>query len=320
MPREWHQIKGNTGYFFSGQALIVTYRLDEKNIVLVDSGTDPDPELIPFLREQGVCVYAVLHTHLHVDHIANSRALAEAFGARLFANPSEIESVASIENLAAHLGNLLPDLLERIRETADFSVEVIPEDSTEITLMGTTFAIHRLYGHTIGHLGFLTPDGVFCAGDTILSPYLAAHSRMPYCEYMEDQFRTLENLLAEAPFPYYALAHMEVIEGRDIRGLLKQNIRLYHRICDEIMELLNGPEEYDDFVDSVMYGLDLLPSNPIYREPIRYAARCKIDYLIRIGRIRASSIITGMKLVYCPDPVRKKGSQAKSSGVEPHYL
>ena len=70
MPREWHQIKGNTGYFFSGQALIVTYRLDEKNIVLIDSGTDPDPELIPFLREHGVSVYAVLHTHLHVDHIA----------------------------------------------------------------------------------------------------------------------------------------------------------------------------------------------------------------------------------------------------------
>lgn len=305
MPRQWYQIKGNTGYIISGQALLVTYRLDEKNIVLIDSGTDPDPALVPFLQDQGVSVYAVLHTHLHVDHIANSRALAEAFGARLFANPSEIESVASIENLTAHLGNLEPGLLEQIRQTADFSVEVIPEDSSEITLMGTTFAIRKLYGHTIGHLGFLTPDGVFCAGDTILSPYLAAHSRMPYCEYIEDQLKTLEDLLEGEPFPYYALAHMEVIEGRDIRGLLKQNIRLYRRICDEIMELLNGPEIYEDFVDSVMYGLDLLPSNPIYREPIRYAAQCKVDYLIRAGRIRAIPI-TGMTLVYCPAPLRKK--------------
>ncbi|MDO5132136.1 MAG: MBL fold metallo-hydrolase [Eubacteriales bacterium] len=296
MPHQWNQIKGNTGYILSGQALLVTYRLDEKNIVMVDSGTDPDPELIPFLRAQGVSVCAVLHTHLHVDHLANSRALGEAFGARLFANPAEIESVATTENLVAHLGNLLPDVLEMIYHAADFPVEAIPEDSDEITLAGTTFGIRRLYGHSIGHLGFVTPDGVFCVGDAVLSPWLAAHSRMPYCEYMEEQLETLKNLLEEEPFPYYALAHMEVIEGRDIRGLLKQNIRLYHRIFDEIMELLNGPEEYEDFVDSVMYGLDLFPSNPVYREPIRFAARCKIDYLIRTGRIRASAL-TDLTLV-----------------------
>ena len=297
MLHQWNQIIGNTGYILSGQALLVTYRLDDKNIVLVDSGTDPDPALIPFLRDQGVSVYAVLHTHLHVDHLANSRALREAFGARLFANPTEIESVSSIETLAAHLGNLRPDFLERIHQLADFPVETIPEDSAEIILMGTSFGVRRLYGHSIGHLGFITPDGVFCAGDAILSPWLAAHSRMPYCEYMEEQFATLKKLLEEEPFPYYALAHMEIVEGRDIRGLLRQNLRLYRHICEEIMELLNGPEEYEDFVDSVMYGLDLFPSNPIYREPIRFAARCKVDYLIRAGRIRASAL-ADMTIVY----------------------
>ena len=80
MDIKWVPLVGKTGYILAAGALIPTYILNDREIVLVDSGLHYDPGLVSFIRAVGVSVYAVLQTHLHEDHVANNRILSSSTG------------------------------------------------------------------------------------------------------------------------------------------------------------------------------------------------------------------------------------------------
>ena len=87
---EWKALCGATGYIETEGALLATYHLSEKEIVLFDSGVEKSEELLALLDTLGVHVRAVLSTHLHVDHIANNEELVERHGAEVLAHEEEI--------------------------------------------------------------------------------------------------------------------------------------------------------------------------------------------------------------------------------------
>ena len=60
MEIKWFELAGRTGYLLAAGMLIPTYRLGDKDIVLVDSGTLPEPGLPSFFMERGLRVSAVV--------------------------------------------------------------------------------------------------------------------------------------------------------------------------------------------------------------------------------------------------------------------
>ena len=285
MDIKWVPLVGKTGYILAAGALIPTYILNDREIVLVDSGLHYDPGLVSFIRAVGVSVYAVLQTHLHEDHVANNRILINRFGTRIIAHRNEVEVVHSAHRMPKSWRALDAATKDKYLRTYSYNIECIEEGQEEIVLRGIPFKIVPLYGHSEGHLGFVTPDGVLCTGDAILSPALVQHSKMPYFEDIGQSIDSMKKLL-QTDYPYYALAHMEIIERRDMPGLVKKNLALLERIHVDMLELINDPVTLDELVSSVTYGLGIRTGSGIRNAYIRTAISFRVNYLVESGRLR----------------------------------
>ncbi len=285
MDIKWVPLVGKTGYILAAGALIPTYILNDREIVLVDSGLHYDPGLVSFIRAVGVSVYAVLQTHLHEDHVANNRILINRFGTRIIADAKEVEMVHSASNLRRDWRELRPETKDKYLRTYSYKIESIEDGQEEIVLRGIPFKIVPLYGHSEGHLGYVTPDGVLCTGDAILSPAMAQYSKMPYFEDIGKAIESLNRLL-QTDYPYYALAHMEIIEKRDMPGLVKKNLALLERIHVEMLELINDPVTLDELVSSVMYGLGIRFGNETRNAYLKTTISSRVKYLVETGRLR----------------------------------
>ena len=246
MEIKWVPFVGNTGYILAAGALIPTYILNEKEVVFIDSGVHYDPGLISFIRAIGVSVYAVLQTHLHEDHCANNRIMISRFGTRIFAHPAEIEVVRSVENMHESWFVSQPETADKYLRSYRYPIEPVDMDRKEIVLRGTTFRVEPLYGHSQGHLGFVTPDNVLCTGDALLSPKMARFSKMPFFDNIAQAMDSMRKI-AEMDYPYYALAHMEIIQSTVFSSastlvsiiagalILGEPLRWYHFICGAII-------------------------------------------------------------------------------------
>ena len=285
MDIKWVPLVGKTGYILAAGALIPTYILNDKEIVLVDSGLHYDPGLISFFRAVDVRVYAVLQTHLHEDHIANNRILINRFGTRIIAHKNEVEVVHSAQRMRKSWLALDPETKDKYLRTYSYNIECIEDGQEEIILRGIPFKILPLYGHSEGHLGFVTPDDVLCTGDAILSPAMAQYSKMPYFENIGQSMESMKKLL-QTDYPYYALAHMEIIERRDMPGLVKKNLALLERIHTDMLELINDPVTLDELVASVMYGLGIRAGSEIKNAYIKTAISFRVNYLVETGKLR----------------------------------
>ncbi|MFY4777096.1 MBL fold metallo-hydrolase [Metabacillus sp. RGM 3146] len=98
---------------------------------------------LSFAKEKGVSITQVLDTHLHADHISGGRELAEMAGAAYWL-PSKDSEGAAFEYKSLEEGN-------------------------EITIDGTTVAIHTLPtpGHTAGSTSFIIDETFLLSGDIL---------------------------------------------------------------------------------------------------------------------------------------------------------
>lgn len=286
MAVRWIELTGRTGYILAAGVLNPTYILNEREILLVDSGLQEDPELLDFLSDNGIRVCAVLQTHLHIDHIANNNAFYQRFGTRIIAHEKEIARINSGKRLL-HKWNIYTSV-EQDGYTAEFNypLEPIKDTDRDIILRGSSFQIVPLPGHSPGHLGFVTPDGVLCIGDAILSPYMVHHAKLPYFENIGDAIESMKKI-GRSHYPYYALAHMEIVQQRDMPGLIRENIALQGKVNREILEVINDPVPVEDLIDSILYALDIHLHDAELHDYVWLATRHRIKYMEDLGLIRA---------------------------------
>lgn len=281
----WIELTERTGYILAAGCLIPTYILNDHEIVLIDSGMQESEEMIHFFEENNIRVFAVIQTHLHIDHVANNNLLIQHFGTKIYAHPSETWVVHSKENLYSQWNLRDPATREVYYQSYSYPILSLPEEDTAFTLRDSVFRVVQLPGHSLGHVGIATPDNVLCVGDALLSPYMVKHSKLPYYEDLGKALESIRKLQTQ-DYPYYALAHMEVINHHDMPGLIRANLADEKRVNEEILEMVNDPAPLNELTTSVLYGLDINIHNPQLRDYIWMSAHRRIEYMGRIGMVR----------------------------------
>ena len=280
------QLTGKTGYIVRGNSLLVLYFLSDTEIVMVDSGEFRDPEMIEFFDAQNIRVSAVINTHIHVDHVANSRDFIEHWGTKIYASERDLKTMRSKELIPLERGYYSPHYIDAVLREADYEITAIKQGDTYVDIQGVRFEIVDLPGHTYGHLGIITPDGVCCLGDALLSKYLVANSRMPYFANMN---LTLESMkkIKTLDYPYFALAHRKIMKKEDMASLVDANIEHEYEILDAIYEAIGEPEYIQTLGRKVMENMHFYRVlNGRYAEPFEFSVRTRIRYLEKLGRVK----------------------------------
>ena len=86
---ELHQLKGNT-YYIDGPTNIGVYKLNDKDVALIDCGTKEEGPIIEdILKKNNLCLKYIIMTHSHADHSGSSLYLSLHTGCKLIASKIE---------------------------------------------------------------------------------------------------------------------------------------------------------------------------------------------------------------------------------------
>lgn len=247
---EMLHVLGNTYAAVGSTALLPIYKLNERDIVLIDTGYAKLDRagLVNLLNGSGLVPKYVLCSHAHFDHTGNVRYLQERYGAKAIL--SLIEAGISV-NPDSYRANYVALTYGKSRElfleecfTAD---RVLRETDTSLELDGRTFGILPLPGHSAGHLGFVTPDGAAYVGDCLISQSEIDGAKLPTSMFIA---RDLESkaYLKTTDYPVYILAHKEVVRREALEGLIDRNIGFIQSKRAELLEVLEDGMTFSEWI------------------------------------------------------------------------
>lgn len=230
-------ILGNTWAIETELSFLPFYKLNERDIVLLDTGYAPTDRqlLVDFLADHAFCVKGVLCSHAHMDHVGNVRRLQDIYGCRAGAHLIEAAIAASPDSFCRHYG--IHASIERGAEECFVTTDLIRPGQECLDFCGAEFGILHLPGHSDGHLGFVTPDGVAYLGDAIMGFPQLAGSKMPFTTQLAQDLaskRAICRLSAKA----YVVAHKAILT--DVRELAEANTARLLEKVEDILSALRG--------------------------------------------------------------------------------
>ena len=129
---------------------------DQLEGVIIDPG-DSAERIMHFVTEQGLTIKAILLTHGHFDHIGASDALRNALSVPVYVHEAEAPMLSD-----AHANASLHFFDSPITAKADHLLK----DGDELPLLGETFTVMHLPGHSPGAVCYFCGNVIF-SGDVL---------------------------------------------------------------------------------------------------------------------------------------------------------
>lgn len=250
-------IKGNTYVLDLGMMLLPYYKLDHQKIILLDAGLKERhlEKLERFLSENQYHVEGILCTHGHVDHIGNVNYFKEKYQCEVALPEEEYFVIGSLDQLELFFSPTPRDQVCSQYGHMIFKPDVLIKKNHEmITFCGVDFKVIHTPGHSIHHVGFITPDDVSYLGDALLSPEVMAQAKLPY-SYNLLKDLTSKMSLYHVEASYHVLAHKGVYA--DIKDLITDNIYFYKNRGEYVLNHLETPLSFEQLFTTVMEDLSI---------------------------------------------------------------
>lgn len=245
---ELRHVYGNTYAAVGATALMPVYKLTERDIVLMDTGYArlDRSALVNLIEGNGFRLRGILCSHAHFDHTGNVRFLQQRYGCQAAAQI--IEAGISV-NTEAYRANYVALTYGKSREyllEEFFPADVIiPADAEHLDFCGARFGILQLPGHSAGHIGVVTPDGVAYLGDCLIDEEQIAAAKLPTSMFIARDLESKESL-RNLRRPAYIIAHKQVLT--DIGPLIDRNIAFIHDKGRELLEDLEDGMSFDQWI------------------------------------------------------------------------
>ena len=245
---ELRHVYGRTYAAVGATALMPVYKLTERDIVLMDTGYArlDRSALVNLIEGNGFRLRGIICSHAHFDHTGNVRYLQQRYGCQAAAQI--IEAGISV-NPDAYRANYVALTYGKSREyllEECFPADVIiPADAEHLDFCGARFGILQLPGHSAGHIGVVTPDGVAYLGDCLIDEEQIAAAKLPTSMFIARDLESKESL-RNLRRPAYIIAHKQVLT--DIGPLIDRNIAFIHDKGRELLEDLEDGMSFDQWI------------------------------------------------------------------------
>jgi hydroxyacylglutathione hydrolase len=132
---------------------------ETKQAAIIDPGGDPQ-HILDIVKQHGLTVKYLLHTHAHFDHIMGSRAVKEATGAQICLNEKDQWLYDNLEKQCGLFG---------FKSTDPLPVDHYLNDEEEVAIGKLKASVIHTPGHTPGSICFSLGDkeSILFSGDTL---------------------------------------------------------------------------------------------------------------------------------------------------------
>jgi len=204
---------------------------------------------------------AILITHGHADHFSSAALLRERAQARVVAPREEARLVENPEvNVRGMFSWAKPsdEMVTKLFRGEGCRVDAFSDEWESETLQTVPLA-----GHTLGHTGYLTADGVLFSGDSLYVRDLWERHPLPYAidvGLVRSSLQLIDRLAPEWVVP----GHGEPKEGREVAAHVRHHLLRLEAIESTLLGMLAEPKTTEDAIAGLCDFLGL------YQNPAQY--------------------------------------------------
>lgn len=289
-----YNIKGNTYYFETKYAYMPFYKINENEIIMLDSGYyETDEKVIKELISQyKFVVKAIICTHGHVDHVGNNFWLKEQFNSEIIMPEYESMTCDSMYNFKAFGFPSITKRMEKAYATTISSTDrKVSSKERFIEVCGHEFEIVQLHGHTHYHIGIITPDGIFYVGDSLMGKEELIYTKLVFVADIAVDLQTKEKLKT-IKCDKYILAHKGIYD--DLNEIIDDNINFLEEQMKLIISVINKPMTMSEIFAEVFKILEISSNVSTYILAEKML-KSYIYYLINNGVIKIDIIDHSLK-------------------------
>ena len=248
------QIKNNT-YYIDSPAKIGLYKLNETDVVLIDTGNDKDAGrkvLNKTLKPLGWNVKYIINTHSNADHIGGNEFVQKRTECKVFS--------AGVEKLFTEKPIMEPSFLYGgypFKELRNKFLMAVPSKCSDFEdpEFPEGFEIIPLPGHFFDMVGVRTPDNVVFLADCLFGENIVKKYHIFFIYDVREYLNTLDKI-KEMKADVFVPSHAEVTE--DISLLAEINRNKIMEIIEKIKEICAEPIIFEDILQKVFQHFDLV--------------------------------------------------------------
>lgn len=267
-------------YYIECPAKIGIYKLNDTDVVLIDSGSDKDAgkKVKKHLDEKGWTLKAIYNTHSNADHIGGNEYLQGQTGCKIYAPGIECDFTNHpiLEPSYLYGGYPFSGLRHKFLLAKESKAEYLTDEKLPEGL-----EIISLPGHFFDMVGFRTSDDVVFLADCLSSKQTLDKYGIGVLYDLSAYIDTLEAVKAMKA-KLFIPSHAEPTE--DIAELAQYNIDKVKEITEKIVEICKEPLCFDIILKKLFdaYGLTVNPQQYVL---IGSTLRSYLSYLLDNGRL-----------------------------------
>lgn len=296
---EINKVKGNTFCIDTGMTYIPFYKINEKEIIILDTGWAKGERegIEALLEENRLRISGILCSHAHIDHIGNNAYFKEKYKCCIAMPAYEAMICSSAVNLKLYYSNqTLSEVEEHLGHMVCETDIMIFEQQDNIFLCGIKFGIWHTPGHSPAHICITTPDQVAYLGDALISYEVMRGAKMPYAFILREDLKSKASLRS-LHCSKYVVAHKGMYD--DITQLIDDNIEFYQQRAQRIYQLIEDAMTMEDIFKAAIAALKIrITSKQRYRV-IDKILRSYLEYLQETGKIELAMQDGSLKYSKC---------------------
>lgn len=244
---------GNNTYYIKNNTNIGIYKVDDKNIYLIDTGNDKDAgrKILRIIEENNWVIKGIINTHSNADHIGGNKYLQDKFNCPIYT--SDIEECFTkypvLESAFLYGGNPIKDLRTKF-------LEAKPSNTTNIKELSDGLEYFSLKGHFFDMIGIKTPDNIFFLGDSLFSEETITKYHIFFIYDVKEYLNTLE-YLSTLEGKLYIPSHTEATSN--IQELIQINKDKIIEVCKFLIDICNNEKIFEEILKEVFdrYNLSM---------------------------------------------------------------
>lgn len=282
---------GEKTYYIKNNTNIGIYKLNDKDVVLIDSGLDESVgrKILRIINENNFCVKYIINTHSHADHTGGNKFIQSRTSCKIYASEVEcdITNHPILEPTYLYGSYPFKDLRCKFLEAKESNCDKL------IDIEGLEY--FTLKGHSFDMIGIKTSDNVYFIGDSLFNENTINKYHISFLNNVEDFISSLDKL--SELNGVFVPSHGEVLN--DITSLIKLNKDKTYEILDKIKSLCDKSITLEDIVKSIFdtYSLQM---NLTQYYLISSTIKAYLSYLIDSNQIEYEFIDNKMyyKTIY----------------------
>lgn len=258
---------------------------------LIDAGNSGAKVIMDFCKRNSFNISRIYLTHAHSDHIKQAYEFQKTFNCSIYC-PEKESMYARFPML--HIMRVFGAVDDKLHKHPH--IDVNPVKVHILNPETSPFTVVPLPGHHLDMVGYMTPDNIFFAGDSIYGNEMLNQHPILFNTDIEACIETLKKL-TELECDLLVPSHGIPIDKKDLGKLVNNNITHIEFLIEAIIEELGkSPHHTETLAEALIDSLSIKTSHLGYRI-IVITLRNYLDYLIKEGKVKEPAMDSGFRYV-----------------------